>query len=278
MKGPKTKRPDAPGIQEAVGKAARRLSGPKDLPYVERLLTNLVSENALPIELLDQIPVPAEEAGKTRFDQLYDAIMSIAFPRYRRATLRRLLGPGAVLRPETRIWRIILPEKFNISHVTIRADSFQQAFGLGCDYACRMGLRIHGKIPADLTIRVVFVSEKAIRRMLGLRWANRVQKRKTLQLVGREFTPKEITGARLAALGSRNDPLYSIAKYAEAKDLKKILASKAHMRLSEVETESFRRPKGVPDEDSKRFAPRRPEVEDHSKKRRSQAEGDQGSD
>ena len=64
MKGPKTKRPDAPGIQEAVGKAARRLSGPKDLPYVERLLTNLVSENALPIELLDQIPVPAEEAGR----------------------------------------------------------------------------------------------------------------------------------------------------------------------------------------------------------------------
>jgi hypothetical protein len=133
----------------------------------------------------------------------------------------------------------MLPEKFGLSHVLIRATTFHEAFSLGCDYACRMSLRLYQRVPTDLTIRIQFVSEKAIRRMLDLRWANRVKKRKQLQLEGREYTPKELMGARLAAVGTPKHPYFSIAKYAENKDLKTIRKRLGVTRPSAVESETF---------------------------------------
>jgi len=103
-----------------------------------------------------------------------------------------------------------------------------------------MSLRLYKEIPYDLTVRIQFVSEKAVRRMLKLRWANRVARRKQLQLIGRVYTPKEVTGARLVALGDPKTPEHSIFKYAEARDLRKILKIQEKIRVSSVETETFR--------------------------------------
>ena len=223
-----------------MDEAAKRISSPKEREYIRALLEDLVGNNTVPEELLRRIPIPPEMAGKTRFDQLYDAAMFLAFPSYRNETLERLLGPDVKAKSKTKIWRAIFPAKFRLSHVLLRAPTFQQAFSLGCDYACRMSLRLYREIPSDLTVRIQFVSEKAVRRMLKLRWANRVKRRKQFQLVGRAYTPKEIMGARLVALGDPKAPEHSIFKYAEVRDLRKILKLQERVRISSVETETFR--------------------------------------
>lgn len=228
---------------DLLDKCLKRISGSKDYIYFKQQLTRMINGNSIPVELLETIPKTVIAAGKTRFDQLYDAAMYLVFPKYRNETLKKLLGPDAEIRNNTKIWRIMFPDSFKMSHVLIRAHSYQSAFALGCDYACRMSLRIYGKVPTDMTIRVQFVSEKAIRRMLKLRWANRSNKRKNLQLIGREYTGKELIGARLAAVGHPKQQNYSIAKYAENKDLKRLLSKKDIVRVSSVETEIFNKPK-----------------------------------
>lgn len=218
----------------------RRISSLKEREYFRTMLGELIENNSLPLDLLEHIPEPPEKVGKTRFDQLYDASMSLVFPGYMRETLDRLLGPTAEERTNTKIWRGMFPAKFGLSHVLFRASSFQEAFALACDYACRMSLRIHKQIPVDLTVRVQFVSERAVRRMLDIRWANRKRQRKKFKLVGRVYTPKEVYGARLAALGDPSDDQYSMAKYAEVRDLRTILKQKDLVRISSVEKETFR--------------------------------------
>ena len=227
-------------IDERINACLKRLRCGKDAPYFRSLLEAMIYQGVIPAELMETVPLPAQEAGKTRFDQLYDAVMDLIFPEYRKETLERFLGP---IEPseEGKIWRVCFPEKFGISHVFMRAGSFQQAFALGCDYACRISLRAFGTIPVDLSIRVMFVSERALRRKLYLRWAVKTHKRMQLKLVGREFTPKMIQGARLAALGDPNSPMHSIARYAEIKDLGKIRKSHGKIRKSLVESESFRK-------------------------------------
>lgn len=230
---------DLRSISEAAEECARRIAGPRDFAYFKAMLEELIRNNTIPIDIVDFIPEPITKTGKTRFDQLYDAAMFLVFPQYRQETLIRLIGPNAKENLEVKIWRVMLPEKFELSHVLLRAPSFQEAFSLGCDYACRMSLRLYQKIPSDLTIRVQFVSEKAIRRMLDMRWANRVKKRKQLQLEGREYTPKELLGARLAAIGNPKNASHSIAKYAENKDLKTIRRNLGVVRVSAIESETF---------------------------------------
>jgi hypothetical protein len=225
-----------------INRCLKRLRSGKDAPYFRSLLEAMVYQGVIPLDLLGTVPLPAQEAGKTRFDQLYAAAMTLVFPDYREETLRRFLGPDAKA-DEGKIWRICFPEKFNLAHIFMRAETFQQAFALGCDYACRLSMRVFATIPADLTIRVMFVSERSLRRFLDMRWASKTHVRMQLKLVGREFTPRMLQGARLAALGRPSDPMHSIAKYAEIKDLGKIRKSKKLMRMSSVESESFRKRK-----------------------------------
>jgi hypothetical protein len=232
-------RVDEAKIFAAVTKCVKRFRGEKEKQYLASLLRSMLLNNAIPIELLDSVPVSPIETGKTRFEQLFDAAMNVAFPSYRPETLKRLLGPRASMTEQTKIWRVILPPRFKLAHVLIRADSFQEAFALACDYACRATLRVFGKIPADLTVRVMLVTEKAIRRRLDMRWANRVNKRRQLQLVGRVYSPKEVQGARLAALGYPSNPHFRLARYVEKKDLGRILKSKGLARVSSVESEVF---------------------------------------
>ncbi len=226
-------------LSDEVEACVRRICSAKDLPYWRHLLQDLVRNNAIPLELLKTIPLPAGKGFRTRFDQVYAASMALAFPGYRKATLRALLGPRAKI-GDIKIWRVILPERFQLAHVLIRASSFQEAFALASDYACRASLRMFKRIPVDLTVRIMFMGEKALRRYLGLRWANRVHKRKSLQLEGRVFTPRQLNGARIAALGARDDPYWSVMKYSELKDLTK-LRDNGIVRTSEVEGESRRR-------------------------------------
>jgi len=234
-----TVRVDPQKAAAAVDKCVKRFRGVKEKQYLASLLYAMVMNNAIPMGILDSVPASPSETGKTRFEQLYDAAMSVAFPGYRPETLERLLGPGAAISEHTKVWRVIVPPRFKLAHVLIRADSFQEAFALACDYACRASLRVHGRIPADLTVRVMFVTEKAIRRRLDMRWANRVNKRRQLQLVGRVYSPKETHGARIAALGPPTDPRFRLAKYVETKDLGKIMKALGLARVSSVESEVF---------------------------------------
>lgn len=223
----------------AVERCLSRIAGPKEAKYLRVWLLEVVRNNAVPVSLLEYLPVPAREAGKTRFDQLYDAAMSLVFPDYTEGTLKRLLGPTPA--EGIRIWRVVLPERFQVAHVLIRADSYQQAFALGCDYACRMSLRMYGRVPVDMTLRVLYMGERALRRYLDLRWNNRTSRRRKLGLEGREVSPRQMRGARLCALGTPRSPLHSIARYCDQKDLDRVRRSKGLVRDSAVESESFRR-------------------------------------
>ena len=234
--------PSAAEAHQAIEGCLKRLRCGKDAPYFRQLLESMVLHGAVPVDLLKILPVPAQEAGRTRFDQLFEAAMALAFPEYRTETLKRFLGPDAgKIRPsEDKIWRILFPDKYGLAHVLMRAGSYQQAFALACDYACRASLRAYGRVPADLTIRIMFVGERALRRILDMRWAAKTHKQQQLKLLGREFTPRMMKGARLAALGNPRNPLHSVARYAEMKDLVKVRA-KGLDRSSPVESESFKR-------------------------------------
>jgi len=232
-------------VQEMIDEAAHRVAGSRDFEYFRSLLEGLVKNGVIPVELLREIPVSAQDGAKTRFDQLYDACMAIVFPGYRKETLERLLGP--IKGKGKKIWRILLPEKFKIAHVLVRANSFQEAFAFGCDYACRSHLRLYKSIPADLTIRVMFMGERAVRRMLDMRWATKTHKRMQLKLHGREFTPKQLNGVRLAALGHPSQPMHSIIRYTEVKDLERVRKTHKLMRESVIEAESFKRRKPIQD-------------------------------
>lgn len=231
--------PSEQEVSEAVEACLKRICSKKEAPEWRSFLRDLVVNNAIPLELLEDLPVPAGEALRTRFDQIYAASMALAFPGYRKTTLRALLGPREDCRG-LKVWRVVFPERFGMAHVLLRAPTFQEAFARAADYACRSSLRLFRRIPTDLTVRVMFMGEKALRRHLDLRWANRVRKRKEFQLEAREFTPRQVNGARIAALGPPGSPGHAIMKYSEFKDLDKI-RKKGVVRRSEIESESFRR-------------------------------------
>lgn len=223
-------------VKEKVEKCIKRIAGPTEAAYLRIFLTEVVLNHAIPIKLLEYIPAPASEVGKTRFDQIYDAAIALIFPGYSDGTLEKLLGPKP--KKGIKIWRVILPEKFKMTHVLVRAESFQHAFALGCDYACRMSLRLYGKIHIDMTIRVIYMTERSLRRYLELRWANKTSRRRKFKLEGREITQKQINGVRLFAIGTKTNSLYSVARYCEKKDLDRIRKSKGLTRESSIELES----------------------------------------
>lgn len=234
-------------IDRALDECAARASSPKDRQWLRTLLESMVKNHAIPIELLEHIPVPPQEAGKTRFDQLYDAAMALVFPGYTETVLEKLLGP---MPPQglrgTRIWRALFPPRFGVESVLLRARTFQEAFAKACDWACRVSLRSRGQVPVDLTVRVMFMSERALRRYLDVKWANKNVLRRKKKLVGREVSARQMNGARICALGHKSDPQRTIAHYAERKDLR-LARGAGWVRTSSVESESFGgRPAAVP--------------------------------
>jgi hypothetical protein len=241
----KLKSTTADEVKQIIEAAIKRMSSPAEAAYWREIFTELVEYNAIPVELLTQVPISVIEAGCTRFDQLYAACMYLAFPRYSRRVLRSLLGPlndlEEPMTENTRIWRAMFPEEYGLAHVLFRAESYQQAFSFACDYACRAHLRLNKRIPSDLTIRIAFMSEKSLRRHLKIRSVCRGYKRKKLYLRGRVFTPRQINGARLCAMGKKGTNGYEIAKYAEIRDLRILRETKKLVRTSQVEYESFQK-------------------------------------
>lgn len=225
--------------RERFEEYVNRSSSPSERDYVREMLLELIENNVLNLDLIEYVPQPAKDIKKTRFDQLYDAAMYLVFPDYNITTLRRFLGAACDENPHIKIWRCVFPQKLGLTNVLIRANSFQEAFAYATDYACRMNLRIYRKIPLDMTIRVQFVSERSMRRMVDIRWANKNKRRHQLKTEGREFTNKEMFGARLVAIGHKEQPGYNIFHYAEYRDLKRIFQHHKLVRVSKVEKETF---------------------------------------
>lgn len=221
-----------------IDECVKRIGKPQDQEAFREVLTALVENNAIPPALLTTVPQRAGKAGKTRFDQLYDACMFLAFPAYRPSVVDKAFGPKAP--PEMRYWRAMFPKEFDLSHVVLRASSFQEAFGLACDYACRLSLRQRNCIPADLSIRVKFIPDVVASRILDIRRAVRDQTRRASNLRGKKYSPKDVHGARLVAIGRRDGDNYSIFKYADYRDLVQILSQKEEIRVSAVDVETFR--------------------------------------
>jgi hypothetical protein len=214
--------------------------GKADIRYIATMLAEMVGNDAIPIELLNYIPLPPYQVGKTKFDQVYDAALSVAFPPYDPDTVQKFQRVCDRQDLNTKIWKIMIPEKFQIANVLIRANSFKEAFALGSDYACRVALRINKRIPTDLTIRVRYMTDKSIRKYLAARRSNKYSKRKKWGFVGHEFSTKEITGAIVYALGHPIHDEYKLASYAEHKDLKNMRRVSGITRLSKIEVESYR--------------------------------------
>ena len=82
------------------------------------------------------------------------------------------------------------------------------------------------------------MTERALRRHLEIRHCNKTLKRHELKLEGRTFTFKQVSGARIFALGhKKTDPRRNLARYVEKKDLEKIMYQKGLYRISGVEAE-----------------------------------------
>src|SRR5271156_6098324 len=94
-RGARRKPLDRKEVERHISACLKRLRCEKDAPYFRSLLEAMVFQGVIPIDMLKSMPVPAQEAGKTRFDQLYGAAMALVFPDYREETLRRFLGPEA---------------------------------------------------------------------------------------------------------------------------------------------------------------------------------------
>lgn len=213
----------------------KRFGKSKENEQLKQILSKMIEKKSIPVELIEKIPKKPEEAGRTKFDQIYEAAIELAFPSYGKNTLSNLTK---INDNKIKIWRIVAPNKYKIPHVLIRAESIQEAFALACDYVCRASLRLLGEIPADLQIRVIFMSEKAVRRYLGIKWANRLNKRKKLNLMEREFSNDEIQKATEVALNGPKDETYRIVKYMEEKDLLKIKKTFNRIRISPIEKKS----------------------------------------
>jgi len=226
-------------ISDAVNACVEKMASSKEQEWVREFLTNLILNDTIPLELLKLIPTRAAEVGRTRFDQIYEIAMLAAFPGYSPKVVEELTYEQD---PDIKVWKVILPAEYKINHVMIRARSFQEAFALGCDYACRANLRVNHKIPKDLTIRVSRVSNDTMLKTIKQReWARkskrRVFKHDAWSHEGDALKDKR-TGVRIFGLGNVNT---SLIRYIDMRDLD-TLRFQDVTTTSSVENESIRKP------------------------------------
>jgi len=226
-------------VAEWIDAALDRFAFPKDREYFKELLTKIVEQNAAPAEMFMEVPQKPAKTGLTRFDQIYAAMQYVSFPPYSKTIIRALLGTNEEF--HTKVWRVSLPDRFKVGNTLIRAETYQDAFALACDYACRIHLRLYKTIPRDLTLRVQYMSGVAIAKYLGVRQKIRNNKSRIYYSgASREFTPKQVLGARTAALGhTHSDPSRSIPIYADRTDQHKARRYQGMIRIVNVELESL---------------------------------------
>lgn len=226
-------------LERALKKCYERIGIREKEKYILNLLRDLVLNKSIPIELLEKIPENPKISGKTRFDQIYDASCYLAFPPYE-PSVRYDLNPESD-DIQIKAWKVIFPREYGVSDIVVRASSYQEAFALGCDYACRVSLRINKKIPKDLTIRVKYVKNGSLKYFFRVRNANKIKKRAERNHTGNVLTPKQVTGAQIAALGhEKGSKNLKIARYVEVKDLLRVRTHAGLVRTSAVVTEHFK--------------------------------------
>lgn len=204
------------------------------------MIRDMVMNNVIPMDILEFLPIQVREVGKSRFDQLFDAAMYLAFPGYGKKVRKSLTGDEND--HDMRAWKVILPREFMTSHVIIKAKTYQEAFAMACDYACRVSLRIKREIPLDLTVRVKFMGDRTLDRFFEIRTVNGKTTRLKRKLKERTFSPKQIMGARLAAMGHPNQTKdYSISKYVEKKDLERVREGAGLVKKTSIVTEHYKR-------------------------------------
>ncbi len=230
---PRSRKLSREEILGIIERASGRVTGLKDRKTLQKKLFQLIQNGALPAKSLENLPIPSEISGKTRIDQIYAICMSWAFPAYREKTLEVLNPEGSD--PEIRLWKILLPKRFKVSNIVIKAKTYQEAFALGCDYACRSSIFMAGKIPSDLTVRVKYVTDSEAYSIGLLRKMNRKKFNSKNESPTRH---RHISGVRICALGLKSNSEYSIFKYMENRDLKVILSKKGQFRTSVVDSEN----------------------------------------
>lgn len=226
-------------INHYISLAIKRMKIKKDVSYYEELLYILIKSKAIPIELLSEIPQDASSSGKSRFDQIYDAVLEIHFPEYSNRLLSEFQSEP--LNTKLKIWRAMFPRQYKISSIFLRAESFQEAFALSCDYLCRLSLRLFKQIPRDMTIRVAYVSESALKAHYKIKQAVNKKRRSVRNTRTRGFTNKQMNGARTAGLGVKpGEKDFSIIKYGEYRDNYLLKRAGVH-KQSVVEHEFWRK-------------------------------------
>jgi hypothetical protein len=252
-------------IERAVRKVCKR--GDKEYKYLKSTLEELVKNKTIPIRLLKDVPRLPKVICKTRFDQLYDAAMFLSFPEYDDELFKYLFGLDNFKKNrEIKLWKVLIPKKYCMRNILIRAPNFQMAFARACDYVCRLVMKTEKKIPNDLTIRVMYLPASQIylhkmpkteQQKAGLSDSQEGQPSEDSEILdvdgdnenGEEENKKvpekasetrmrkKVNGAIRIALGhSKNNENYKVARYMEMKDLKKIEEAGV-VRVSNVEIE-----------------------------------------
>lgn len=225
-------------VKERVDKL-KNLSAP-DRAYWQEFFFELLKNKVLPITFFKEFPESVTEIGKSLFDQVYDSCVKSMVPDYSEDVVESIIGLGNyVSDPSIKIFRAMYPENFGLNGVLIRARSFQEAFAFACDYGCRFHLREFRKFPTDLNIRVSYVNEKFMRRLMDVRHMNRNKKRRNFNLSSKAtWTEKQRCGVRNAASCHPASEYYSIVRYAEDKSNVELKKS-GLVKSSCIEQESF---------------------------------------
>jgi hypothetical protein len=225
-------------IETIIENRLKSLGSKTDKEYFKKFMNELVANKCLPPQLLNDIPVKSDISGKTRFDQLYDATMLLSYPEYSESVQTHLSEPPD---PDMKVWKAMFDRKYKVSSVLLKARSYQEAFGLAIDYLCRISLRLYQVAPLDATVRVAYCSEKFLRRYFAIRISSKQNRRALHNTKAKSFTPRQVNGARMAALGfPPSDGRRSIVKYSEYKDMLR-MQKKGVNKTSAVLGESFKR-------------------------------------
>ena len=202
--------------------------------YFEEMIADLIMNKKVPLEALNDLLESPVKTGITKFDRIYEVTGKLAYPDYSEK-LKKVSGLCGTMK----MWKVNTPQKYKVGHVLIKAESYQDAFALACDYVLRIHLRLFHELPYDLTVKVTYCSEKFLRKHYGVKEINKKRQRQIRNTKDREFTERQIKGLALSALGHPpNDPKRSIARYHDKTDID-ILRKRGVTKSTAIEKESF---------------------------------------
>jgi len=214
-------------ISRAMKKHLGIVTDQKEREAWARLLVRVASNKILSQSDIENLPESSLKTRVTRFDHLYRVCYLKTFPDYSETVNKEMLGGGGD-NPKLKLWKVIYPKSLGVANILIRAKDYREAFAKGCDYACRVHLRVNGMIPRDLTLRVKYVTPSQATEIMSVRSEVRKKHKKKSSKI-----PRQIYGLQIAAMGihDRENEEWSIFRYSESKDL-------STLRMFDIERES----------------------------------------